>query len=626
MTFRHRLILLFLGVATISVQATDAEHFISSLREQGWRMEGYCLSFDSTQLVLSAKTPQRPSYDLFESSFTARGGWSRPLPLKGAVNTPQDEIQPSLSSDGRDIYLIRRTIENPDSKKERQITVLCASSLADNGVWSESQPLIISNGADLTPCILPDNQTLIFASRRSEESKKQPPLLLYYTKKAGKYNWYIPQPLIATPVEGEQYSSPVYLPAEKSIRYVAETCHKRDTVRTDRTLRLPENFKPEPVMSLTGKVLQTDSTTLSTALVNVYDAITFELLQQTKVQADGSYRLALPRGICYRIDISAPDYSRAYITYDCRSLKQDSKEQLTTLLTKQIELIVNTFDVDVVAPVEAELQIRELPSRRLLPLKAKTLREGQYAVSLPLGAYYEIDLKAPCYTDTAYLIDARKDVLFSRAELDMEMRHGKTPLHVEVVDAETGETLQTMIEMANQSRKEQCFIQAAADKSYQTEVRLGDTYFFKFNAEGYFYADTLLPVATDARQLSLRVALRPLRKETVLQLSNITFEYNSSSLMESSFPQLNNVVELMKQNPNLKIELSAHTDDHGTDAYNDRLSTLRGEAAKHYLVQKGIAPERINAIGYGKRKPLVPNDTEENRAINRRVEFKVLEI
>ena len=90
--------------------------------------------------------------------------------------------------------------------------------------------------------------------------------------------------------------------------------------------------------------------------------------------------------------------------------------------------------------------------------------------------------------------------------------------------------------------------------------------------------------------------------------------------------ELDRVVELLEQNPNLTIELSAHTDDRGADAYNERLSLLRANAAMDYIVRKGIARNRITAVGYGKRMPLVPNTSEENRAKNRRVEFKVTNI
>ena len=94
--------------------------------------------------------------------------------------------------------------------------------------------------------------------------------------------------------------------------------------------------------------------------------------------------------------------------------------------------------------------------------------------------------------------------------------------------------------------------------------------------------------------------------------------------MEESFAELDKVVRLLEINPDLRIELSAHTDDQGSDKYNDLLSRKRGEAARTYLLRHGVRPDRVTATGYGKRKPLVPNDSDENRAINRRVEFKVL--
>ena len=111
----------------------------------------------------------------------------------------------------------------------------------------------------------------------------------------------------------------------------------------------------------------------------------------------------------------------------------------------------------------------------------------------------------------------------------------------------------------------------------------------------------------------------------VLQLRNIQFEYDSYELTESSNDQLEAVAQLLFINPSLHIELSAHTDDQGSDKYNDRLSSLRGQAVESWLTARGVDTKRIEVVGYGKRKPLVANDSEEHRALNRRVEIKVTE-
>ena len=77
-------------------------------------------------------------------------------------------------------------------------------------------------------------------------------------------------------------------------------------------------------------------------------------------------------------------------------------------------------------------------------------------------------------------------------------------------------------------------------------------------------------------------------------------------------------------NSDISIELSAHTDDIGSDAYNFKLSDQRAASVAEYLITKGIGKKRIISKGYGKTMPLVPNDSDENRAKNRRVELKVI--
>ena len=85
------------------------------------------------------------------------------------------------------------------------------------------------------------------------------------------------------------------------------------------------------------------------------------------------------------------------------------------------------------------------------------------------------------------------------------------------------------------------------------------------------------------------------------------------------------VAKLMEQNPGLKIEIAGHTDNKGSDSYNQKLSQGRAEAVRDYLVTKWISGKRVLATGYGESEPETSNDTEEGRQINRRVEFKVLE-
>jgi OOP family OmpA-OmpF porin len=88
---------------------------------------------------------------------------------------------------------------------------------------------------------------------------------------------------------------------------------------------------------------------------------------------------------------------------------------------------------------------------------------------------------------------------------------------------------------------------------------------------------------------------------------------------------LDKIVEILKDNPELKIEIQGHTDDVGSAAYNKYLSEHRAKAVMEYFVQEGINPDRLSSTGYGSTKPKVPNDSAENRARNRRVELNPIQ-
>ena len=109
-------------------------------------------------------------------------------------------------------------------------------------------------------------------------------------------------------------------------------------------------------------------------------------------------------------------------------------------------------------------------------------------------------------------------------------------------------------------------------------------------------------------------------------LNNIFFNYNKATLRPESKTELENLIKLMNDNPNIKIEISGHTDNIGSAAYNQKLSESRAKAVVDYLIEHGIERSRLSYRGYGFDKPIAPNDTEEGRQLNRRVEFKIIKV
>ncbi len=101
----------------------------------------------------------------------------------------------------------------------------------------------------------------------------------------------------------------------------------------------------------------------------------------------------------------------------------------------------------------------------------------------------------------------------------------------------------------------------------------------------------------------------------------IHFAYNKAIVKSESYPILDAVLEVLNKNTDIKLEIQGHTDSRGSDAYNKSLSDQRAAAVRKYLVSRGIDPARLVSKGYGEEQPIVDNDTDENRALNRRVQF-----
>jgi OmpA-OmpF porin, OOP family len=119
------------------------------------------------------------------------------------------------------------------------------------------------------------------------------------------------------------------------------------------------------------------------------------------------------------------------------------------------------------------------------------------------------------------------------------------------------------------------------------------------------------------------VIIRPQKLEI---LDKVYFEFDKATLLEQSFPLLNQVAAVVKEHPEIKrVRIEGHTDNVGTAEYNLTLSLQRAESVRAYLIERGVDPERLDARGYGRARPITTNETEEGRAENRRVEFVIVE-
>ncbi len=107
------------------------------------------------------------------------------------------------------------------------------------------------------------------------------------------------------------------------------------------------------------------------------------------------------------------------------------------------------------------------------------------------------------------------------------------------------------------------------------------------------------------------------------QIPPIEFELGSATLKKSSYPLLDKIADVLIRHNKLKLIVEGHTDDSGSEAFNRHLSLERAGAVKMYLARKGVYPAFVRVYGYGESRPVVEGTSEEARALNRRVEFRI---
>ncbi len=162
--------------------------------------------------------------------------------------------------------------------------------------------------------------------------------------------------------------------------------------------------------------------------------------------------------------------------------------------------------------------------------------------------------------------------------------------------------------------------------NYLITLPEGKDYAFTVKRRGYLFFSENFSLSHDHGDTAytIDIPLQPLEANATIVLKNIFFDPNKYNLMPESDAELDQVVQLMKDNPTLKIQINGHTDNSGKPADNITLSENRARAVTTYLVSRGIAALRLSSKGWGDTKPVADNGTTEGRARNRRTELTVI--
>ncbi len=255
---------------------------------------------------------------------------------------------------------------------------------------------------------------------------------------------------------------------------------------------------------------------------------------------------------------------------------------------------------------------------------------GEYEVEIVEGKKYMAEINAKPYLPVSKTVDLTSTKKGDTVVQDFTLYLPQTTLRgqildernrgvagkVQVDDAETLETLMTL--------------DTDPSGNYRTIIDVGRKYRLTPVVSNYIPTPEELDLQGVAKGASLEKNLRVISIDEAIatgatfRLNNIFFDFDKADLKSESIPELSKLVSLMNDYPVIKVEIGAHTDARGSDDYNQRLSERRAESVVNWLIEQGIATQRLFPKGYGEVKPVADNETDDGRALNRRVEFKLV--
>lgn len=201
-------------------------------------------------------------------------------------------------------------------------------------------------------------------------------------------------------------------------------------------------------------------------------------------------------------------------------------------------------------------------------------------------------------------------------------------LHCIVRDKQTGLPIRAAVDLSNVTLNiDMLNMNTDKEGSFLVCLPQGCSYGLDISADGYmFYSENFdFESGYNSTEPYLKtIYLKPVKVGETIRMYNVFYTLDSWELMNSSLPELEKLYGFMERHPEMKVDISGHTDATGSDEHNRVLSEKRAQSVREYLISRGIQAKRMVCHGYGESKPVSSNDDEEGRRLNRRTEVTVV--
>jgi outer membrane protein OmpA-like peptidoglycan-associated protein len=277
--------------------------------------------------------------------------------------------------------------------------------------------------------------------------------------------------------------------------------------------------------------------------------------------------------------------------------------------------------------VPAEIKLNDNSGKTLKIIANKIT--GEYETEIEEGKIYTVLASHPDYIDINESLDLTNLRKGDTVEKNFIFKIPVTTING-VINNEIRQTINASINIEIEETSELVTNLQSDDKGYSSELKEGKKYLVTAKAPDYIPMTKELDATAIKRgsKMTLDFELVSIQdaidRGTIFKLENIFFDTNKWDIKSESEPEIMKLVDFMKEYSIVRVEVSAHTDAVGSDKANQTLSDNRAKSVVDYLILKGIAQDRLVWKGYGESIPVATNDTDEGRALNRRVEFKLI--
>lgn len=570
------------------------------------------------------------SFQLSAQQSTAR---YELVKMDKTVNTFHHEAAPVISPDGNTLYFfVQNHPENTLGKDDTQDIWVSKKDAA--GVWGQAQHLTSpfnQHRSNQVFTVFPDGSLFIKGGRAKGEKGfsivSGNSLRELSVKDFDKMN------------KGRFYGASMSADGKHMIIYFSEVENSLNSdlyashAQLDGSWTRPVKLKLSTTTDDVGPFIGPDQKTLyfASARQSVGRQGGVDIYRTTRID-DTWMNWSEPINMGKPINTSALDY---YFTID------NSGNVFTSRANKAVDgaqldlyaLVPKTFKINLIGTVldeknnQAIVANIELKWKDKEPVKLKTELAGKFESKLPEVNSITANVTAEGYLPKQQMLAI--PVINSDTTVYMEFLlkpiAKKLLLTGNVYDKKTDQLVNAKLDISMRRDKKISIKVEAANGHYEKEIPKLGLYSVTASAPGYLNATDSIEADDDQRSPFERdLFLIPIEVGVTVRLKNIYFDFDKTTLKKESFTELNKVVEFLKQNPSVEIEISGHTDNKGSDDYNLNLSQGRSQSVVDYIVSQGIDSFRLTAHGYGETKPIETNDTDAGRANNRRVEFTVL--